>query len=91
MFLYYPIEPDIDRVIISGQRMAQTRRVGSVTKGRTDQKRRGFRPTELCSLPCGTGFCDPQADAHGQPPDEVGSRSLSVYAAGDSSTATLLM
>ena len=28
MFAYYPIEPYIDIVIISGQRVAQTRRVG---------------------------------------------------------------
>jgi hypothetical protein len=39
---------------------------GSLTEGRTDQKRRDFRPTELCSLPRGTGFSAPYVDAYGQ-------------------------
>src|SRR5260221_7858996 len=46
--------------------MAQTRWMGSLAKARTDQKRRGFRPTELYSLPCGTGFSAPYVDPHGQ-------------------------
>jgi hypothetical protein len=88
MFVYCPIEPYTDTALSAGNEWLKPGAWGSVTKGETDQKRRGhlrklrralvlrlwmperrgrdvglaesgFRPTELCSLPCRTGFSAP--------------------------------
>jgi hypothetical protein len=44
MFVYYPIEPYTDIVIISGQRMAQTRRMGKRNQWADRPKAPRFSP-----------------------------------------------
>jgi hypothetical protein len=59
MFVYCPIERTPIQQLSAGNEWLKPGARRSVTKGRTDQKRRGFRPTELCSRPGGTGFSAP--------------------------------
>jgi hypothetical protein len=67
MFVYYSIEPYTDMVIIGGQRMAQTRRMGKRNQRADLPKAPRFSPYRSGLLPCGADFVNPPIRAETSP------------------------